>query len=108
MLPFDPGSRAEFRDEEGLIRRVNSSADGGWLLTCDGIYDLLRDQSSMFFTELEDSIEVLDPAKTQLVPDTSPTDNATLLYLESWRFARVEIDLWIKSKSTKPMDQADD
>ncbi|EEA03736.1 helicase domain protein [Burkholderia sp. H160] len=39
----------------------------------------------MFLTELEDAIEVLDPAETELVPDTSPTYNATVLYLESLR-----------------------
>ena len=66
MLPYAPGSRAEIRDEEWLIRRVDPSADGGWLLTCDGISDLVRGQSSLFLTALEDSIEVLDPAKTQL------------------------------------------
>lgn len=26
----------------------------------------------------------------------------------SWRFSRSEIDLWIKSQSSMPMDQADD
>ena len=92
MLPYAPGSRAEIRDEEWLIRRVDPSADGGWLLTCEGISDLVRGQSSLFLTELEDSIEVLDPAKTQLVPDTSPTYNATMLYLESQRRRSVPND----------------
>lgn len=92
MLPYAPGSRAEIRDEEWLIRRVDPSADGGWLLTCEGISDLVRGQSSLFLTELEDKIEVLDPAKTQLVPDTSPTYNATMLYLESQRRRSVPND----------------
>lgn len=92
MLSIAPGSRAEIRDEEWLIRRVDSSADGGWLLTCDGISDLVRGQSALFLTELEDSIEILDPAKTELVPDTSPTYNATMLYLESQRRRSVPND----------------
>lgn len=92
MLPFAPGTRAEIRDEEWLIRRVDPSADGGWLLTCDGISDLVRGQSALFLTELEDSIEILDPAKTLLVPDTSPTYNATMLYLESQRRRSVPND----------------
>ncbi len=92
MLPYAPGSRAEIRDEEWLIRRVDPSADGGWLLTCDGISDLVRGQSALFLTELEDSIEILDPAKTLLVPDTSPTYNATMLYLESQRRRSVPND----------------
>ena len=62
MLPFAPGARAVIRDEEWLIRRVDPSTDGGWLLTCDGISHLVRSQSALFLTELEDDIEVLDPA----------------------------------------------
>ncbi|WP_175701391.1 DEAD/DEAH box helicase [Burkholderia ambifaria] len=85
MLPFAPGSRAVIRDEEWLIRRVDPTTDGGSLLTCDGISALVRGQSALFLTELEDAIEVLDPAETELVPDTSPTYNATVLYLESLR-----------------------
>ena len=80
-----PGARAVIRDEEWLIRRVDPSTDGGWLLTCDGISELVRSQSALFLTALEDKIEVLDPATTALVPDDSPTYNATLLYLESQR-----------------------
>lgn len=85
MSPLAPGARAVIRDEEWLIRRVDPSTDGGYLLTCDGISDLVRGQSALFLTSLEDTIEVLDPAETELVPDTSPTYNATVLYLESLR-----------------------
>jgi hypothetical protein len=72
MLPFAPGARVVIRDEEWLIRRVDPSTDGGWLLTCDGISELVRGQSALFLTELEDQIEVLDPAATELVPMTAP------------------------------------
>jgi SNF2 family DNA or RNA helicase len=92
MLPFAPGARAVIRDEEWLIRRVDPAADGGWLLSCDGISDLVRGQSTLFLTSLEDAIEILDPAKTELVPDTTPTFNATVLYLESLRRRSVPND----------------
>ncbi len=92
MLSFAPGSRAVIRDEEWLIRRVDPATDGGWLITCDGIGDLVRGRSALFLTELEDKIEVLDPAATELVPDTSPTYNATILYLESLRRRSVAND----------------
>ena len=52
----------------------------------------MRGQSALFLTALEDTIEVLDPAKTELVPDTSPTYNATVLYLESLRRRSVAND----------------
>lgn len=87
-----PGARVVIRDEEWLIRRVDPSTDGGWLLTCDGISDLVRSQSALFLTALEDRIEILDPATTALVPDDSPSYNATLLYLESQRRRSVAND----------------
>lgn len=80
MTQLAPGARALIRDEEWLIRRVDPSADGGWLLTCDGISDLVRGHSALFLTALEDEIAVLDPAETLLVQDDSPTYNDTLLY----------------------------
>lgn len=92
MLPFAPGARAVIRDEEWLICRVDPTTDGGWLLACDGISDLVRGQSALFLTSLEDTIEVLDPAKTELVPDASPAYNATVLYLESLRRRSVAND----------------
>jgi superfamily II DNA or RNA helicase len=92
MFTFAPGSRVVIRDEEWLIRRVDSATDGGWLLTCDGISDLVRGRDALFLTELEEQIEVLDPAATELVPDDSPTYNATLLYLESLRRRNVAND----------------
>jgi superfamily II DNA or RNA helicase len=92
MSLYAPGSRVLIRDEEWLIRRADPSADGGSLLTCDGISDLVRGQTALFLTELEDDIEILDPAETLLVPDESPTYNATMLYLESQRRRTVPND----------------
>jgi hypothetical protein len=85
MLSFAPGSRVVIRDEEWLVRRVDPSTDGGWLLTCDGVSELVRGRDALFLTNLEDNIEVLDPAATKLVGDDSRTYTATLLYLESMR-----------------------
>src|SRR5580700_9736276 len=92
LLPYAPGSRVVIRDEEWLIRRVDPAADGGWLLNCDGVSELVQGQSPLFLTELEEDIEVLDPAKTELVPDDSPTYNAAILYLESHRRRSVAND----------------
>jgi len=96
MTQLAPGARALIRDEEWLVRRVDPSADGGWLLTCDGISELVRGQAALFLTALEDDIEVLDPALTLLVPDTTPTYNATMLYLESQRRRTVPNDTSIR------------
>jgi hypothetical protein len=82
MLAFAPGARVVIRDEEWLIRRVDPSTDGGWLLTCDGVSELVRGRDALFLTELEDQIEVLDPAETRLVPMTAPP---TTLRCCTWR-----------------------
>ena len=78
-----PGLRVIIRDEEWLVRRVDPSSDGGHLLCCDGVSELVRGRSSQFLTKLEDEIVALDPASTQLVSDTSPHFNETFLYLEA-------------------------
>ena len=83
MLPYAPGARVVIRDEEWLVRRVDPSSDGGHLLSCDGVSELVRGRAAQFLTELEDEILVLDPAKTELVADTSSHFNSTFLYLEA-------------------------
>jgi len=80
---YAPGSRVLIRDEEWLVRRVDPSSDGGHLLNCDGVSELVRGRNALFLTELEDDIVVLDPAETVLVPDTSSHFNRTFLYLEA-------------------------
>ncbi len=83
MLPYAPGARVVIRDEEWLVRRVDPSSDGGHLLSCDGVSELVRGRATQFLTALEDEIKVLDPAKTELVADTSSQFNSTFLYLEA-------------------------
>jgi superfamily II DNA or RNA helicase len=85
MLSYAPGARVVVRDEEWLVRRVDPSSDGGYLLNCDGVSDLVRGRSALFLTKLEgdDRITILDPAKTELVTDASSHFNSTFLYLEA-------------------------
>jgi hypothetical protein len=83
MLPIAPGARVLIRDEEWLVRRVDHSSDGGRLLACDGVSELVRGRSTYFLTELESEIQVLNPATTELVADDSPHFNAAILYLEA-------------------------
>lgn len=82
---FAPGMRVVIRDEEWLIRRADPAKDGGYLLVCDGVSELVRGQEALFLTELEEVIELLDPANTQLVTDSSDKYSAALLYIESLR-----------------------
>ena len=92
MIPYAPGSRTIIRDEEWLIRRVDPSKDGGWLLTCDGISELVQGTTALFLSKLEDEIRILNPAETQLEVDDSKNYSATILYLESLRRRNVPND----------------
>lgn len=83
IADFAPGSRVLIRDEEWLVRRVDPSSDGGRLLSCDGVSELVRGRAVQFLTKLENEIKILDPAKTELVADTSAHFNSTFLYLEA-------------------------
>lgn len=80
---YSPGARVLIRDAEWVIRRVDLSSDGGQQLTCDGISELVREKTAIFLTTLEKNVEILDPAKTQLVHDTSDQHQDGLLYMES-------------------------
>lgn len=75
--------RIVIRDAEWVVRRVDRSSDGGQLLTCDGVSELVRERESKFLTKLEGRIDVLDPAETKLEADDSSGYSKSLLYIES-------------------------
>lgn len=51
---------------------MGRAADGGHQLVRAGVSELVREREAVFLAALEPRIEVLDPAKTRLAPDTSP------------------------------------
>ena len=80
---FAPGARITARDAEWLVRRVDGTSTGGKKLTCIGISEPVKDKDTIFLTEIEPSIEILNPGETRLVPDGSASYRASLLYIES-------------------------
>ncbi|MGI9251000.1 MAG: DEAD/DEAH box helicase [Pseudohongiellaceae bacterium] len=82
---YAPGARVEIRDAEWVIRRVDSTSDNGYQLTCDGLSELVSGKEAIFLTRLEgqDSVKILDPATTTLNQDTSNSFEQSLLYIES-------------------------
>lgn len=79
---FAPGQRVEIRDAEWRIRRVDYSTDGGYVLTCDGLSELVQGREGLFLTKL-DEVRILAPEETELVDDPSANFGASLLYLDS-------------------------
>ncbi len=80
---FAPGARVVVRDAEWLVRRVDRTSTGGQSLNVIGISELVKNKEAIFLTEIEKTIEILDPAETKLVPDKSSSYQASLLYMES-------------------------
>jgi hypothetical protein len=72
MLTFASGARLRIRDEEWLVRRVDLSSDGGHLLSCEGVSDLVRGKSSLFLTKLIAGSEPSSPTALARVTPTAP------------------------------------
>ncbi|WJG26798.1 DEAD/DEAH box helicase [Vibrio furnissii] len=92
QVNYAPGMRIVIRDAEWVIQKVDNSSDGGHLITCEGISELVRGREGRFLTTLEDEIEILDPKNTKLVEDDSSGYNASKLYIESMLRQRVPTD----------------
>ena len=85
MTEYAPGMRLIIRDEEWMIKKIETNKIGKQALTCIGISPLVKDKEAIFLTDLE-AIEEIDPTKVRLVKDESPKYTKSLLYLESqWR-----------------------
>lgn len=78
-----PGARIVVRDAEWLVRKVDKTSTGGQAFSVIGLSDLVKDKESIFLDEIDKGIEVLDPADTRLVMDSSPSYKQSLLYMES-------------------------
>lgn len=88
-----PGARVRIRDAEWLVRRVDRTAQGGQVLDVVGLSELVKDKEARFLRELEaDSLELVNPADTQLRVDDSPAFRMSRLYMESLLRRRAPTD----------------
>ena len=101
-----PGARVVVRDAEWIVRRVDH-APGGYQIVCDGVSELVRGREAVFLTALEPTIQVLDPAETELVPDDSAQFTDSILYMESQLRQAVPNDSEIHVGHTAAMDCVD-
>ena len=85
MIDFAPGMRTIIRDEEWMVKKIETNSLGKKTLYCIGVSPLVKDREAIFLTDLE-KIQIVDPAEVKLVADVSPFYKRALLYLESqWR-----------------------
>jgi superfamily II DNA or RNA helicase len=108
---YAPGMRIVVRDAEWIVRRADPSADGGYLIECEGLSELVRGKEGRFLTSIENDpqigaapIEILDPATTRLVEDRSSNYRGTLLYIESLLRQRVPTEEGIHFGHQAAMD----
>jgi SNF2 family DNA or RNA helicase len=85
MTDFAPGMRAIIRDEEWVVKKIETNSLDNKSLYCTGVSPLVKDREAIFLADLE-NIQVVNPAEVKLIADTSPFYKKSLLYLEShWR-----------------------
>ena len=85
MVDYAPGMRTIIRDEEWMVKKIETNSLGNKALYCVGISPLVKDKDAIFLSDLEE-IQIVNPAEVKLIPDHSPRYKRSLLYLESqWR-----------------------
>lgn len=85
-VKYAPGMRIIVRCEEWMVKKVETNSLGNQTLHVTGLSELVKDYQSMFITDIEKEIEIIDPAKVHIVPDDSAFFKKSKLYIESqWR-----------------------
>ena len=77
------GARIATRGEDFLVTEIKENFDGTLLVDAEGISELVKGKSFKFDTRIDTDIKVLDPAKTELIPDTDYGYRRTKLFLET-------------------------
>lgn len=85
MIDLSPGMRVIIRDEEWLVKKVETNSLDKKTIYCTGISKLVKDHPAIFLADLED-IEIVDPKKVKLIIDDSHFYKKSRLFIESqWR-----------------------
>lgn len=85
-VKYAPGMRIIVRGEEWMVKKVETNSLGNQTLYVIGLSQLVKDYESMFLVDVENDIEIVDPAKVTLVPDDSAFFRKSKVYIESqWR-----------------------
>lgn len=79
---YPPGAQILVRDEEWLVRTAVRTDHDGDKIEATGVSEFVRDEEAVFFTGI-DTVELLEPEKTRLVPDTSSYFRRGRLFLEA-------------------------
>lgn len=83
LANLSPGNRISVRNEDFLITDVRDNFGKSKIIKTEGISELVKGRTFIFDTALESDIQIIDPAKTRLIPDTSNGYLKTKLFLET-------------------------
>lgn len=85
MIDYAPGMRTIIRNEEWMVKKVETNSLGNKTLHCVGITPLVKEREAIFLTDLE-HVSIVNPAEIKLIADSSPFYRKAILYIESqWR-----------------------
>lgn len=80
---YAPGSRILVRDEEWIIKKVETINNGkNKALTVTGVSELVKNHEAIFLDDIDEIVE-LKPEKTELIADDSTRYRKSRLYVES-------------------------
>ncbi len=79
---YAPGMRVEIRDEEWVIRKVDTNSSNTQTIYATGLSGIVKGYEAIFLSEIE-KVKVIDPVDTQLILDDSPAYINSKLYIES-------------------------
>jgi superfamily II DNA or RNA helicase len=103
---YSPGMRVIIRDEEWIVKKVDTNSDGGYTLFTVGVTPLVKDKDAEFLANLED-ITIVNPARVEFIPDTSSHYLMSKLYLESQLRRRTPTDNKLHIGNQAAMDVLD-
>jgi ERCC4-related helicase len=83
QINISPGNRITVRGEDFLITEVKDNFGKSKLITTEGISEIVKGKVFKFDTALDTDIQIVDPANSRLLPDTSGGYLTTKLFLET-------------------------
>lgn len=81
-MNFTPGQRITNRNEDFIVTDVEEN-NGKWILSVEGVSELVKAKQFIFDTSIDNNIRVIDPKETRLIADYDQGYRKTKLFIEN-------------------------
>lgn len=81
-MNYTPGQRITNRNEDFIVTDVEEN-NGKWILSVEGISELVKAKHFIFDTSIDHTIRVIDPTETRLIADYDQGYRKTKLFIEN-------------------------